>query len=118
SVRSIASAVNDLRTPASKPAAVGRPLRWDGPPWSEPPTTLSMGDISRYEGGTNWSLDLKLGPSRLGAPLLDYRASEDRLKLAQTGWREEPMALSLPSGGLIELARSSSIVSRIQQERA
>jgi hypothetical protein len=118
SVRSIASTVDDLRTPATRPAAVGRPLRWDGPLWAESPTTLSMGDTSRYEGGSNWSVDLKISPSRAGAPLLDYRSSGERLRLAQTGWREEPMALALPSGGLIELARSSSMVSRIQQERA
>jgi hypothetical protein len=120
-VHSIASAVNDLRTPASKPAAVGKPHRWEGPLWSGPaPTALSMGDTSRYEAGSNWSLSLTLTPAGAG-PLLDYHASEERLKLAQTGWPEapeaQPITLTL-SGGLIELARTSSVVSRFQQERA
>jgi len=119
-VGSIASAINDLRTPPAKPAAVGRPQRWDGPIWSgQTSTTLAMGDLamgdtSRYEGGLNWSVDLTLTPAR--SPLLDYHASEGRLALAQMGWRETPMAMSFPGGGLIELARSSSMISRLQQQ--
>jgi hypothetical protein len=109
SVRSIASAVGEMRTSVAKPAPVGRPHRWNGPIWSGP-DTLVMGDVSRYDSGTNWSRELTLTPGHSGS-LLGAQPMDTELQLAQTGWLEAPPKLMLVTGtGLLEQRSSNSLI--------
>jgi hypothetical protein len=109
SLNSIVSAVGEMRTSVAKPAPVGRPHRWNGPIWSGP-DSLVMGDVSRYDSGTNWSKELTLSLSHPGL-LLGAQPMDTELQLAQTGWIEAPAKLTLVTGtGLLEQRSTNSLV--------
>jgi hypothetical protein len=108
SLRSIASAIEDLREGAPRPAPVGRPHRWTGPLWTE--SGLGLGDTSRYDSGTNWSTALSLGPARPVGLISGPQEMAYGLELAQTGWTPTAADLSLSGIGLTNQPLASSLI--------
>jgi hypothetical protein len=77
SLNTIASAVNELRTPTPKPILKGKAHRWEGPLWDD--SSLAMGDTSSYDGTSNWSTQLTLGTSHPRGLLLSGRTLEETM---------------------------------------
>ncbi len=114
SMKSLVSAVDEMRMGVSKPAPVGRPHKWNGPIWSGSDESLVMGDTSRYDTGTNWTTELGLGSTRREASLIGVRSMEYELDLAQTGWDGAPAMLSLTTAsGLLQHPATTSITQRV-----